>query len=66
MSDSRLPLAEQHRRREALAAAERSGIMEGLPPVGDFARALGERFALGEITADEAVAAVLLHERKKT
>jgi hypothetical protein len=57
--------AEQQRRREALAAAERSGIMEGLPPVSAAARALGERYARGEITADQAVAEVLAPYRAR-
>jgi len=50
-----LPTEEQAARREGLAAAERSGIREGLPPVSPPARAIAERYAVGELTADEAV-----------
>lgn len=55
---------EQRLRREALAAAARSGVMEGLPPVSDDARAAAERYATGELTADQAVAEVLAPYRK--
>jgi hypothetical protein len=48
-------------RRDALLAAERSGMMEGLPPASTFAREQGEQYAKGEITADEAVAAIIHH-----
>lgn len=54
-----LPLEQQRQRREALAAADRSNTMEGLPPPSAHAVAVGERYIRGEITADEAVAEVL-------
>lgn len=46
-------------RREALLAAERSGMMEGLPPASPLAKELGERYAIGEMTADEVVAELM-------
>lgn len=51
-------------RRDALLAAERSGMMEGLPPASPFAREQEEQYAKGEITADEAVAAIIRHYSK--
>ena len=56
---SQLSEAQIQARRDTLAAAERSGIMEGLPPVSPFAQAQGELYALGQITADEAVKAII-------
>lgn len=50
---------EQRLRREALAAADRSNQMEGLPPPSAHAVAVGERYIRGEITVDQAVAEVL-------
>ena len=62
MATSR-PLSQEQiqERREALLAAERSGMMEGLPPRSPLARELGERYAQGELTADEVCAALTRH-----
>ncbi len=51
------------RRRAGLDAAERNNIREGLPPRSEFARAVGERYARGELTSDEAVAEVIKYHR---
>ncbi|WP_161554262.1 antitoxin VbhA family protein [Stenotrophobium rhamnosiphilum] len=59
--DSQLSDAQIEARREALRAAERSGMMEGLPPASDFAREQGELYALGKITIDEVIAALTRH-----
>lgn len=58
---NQLSEAQIQARRDALLAAERSGIMEGLPPTSAFAREQGELYAQGKITADEAVAAIIRH-----
>ena len=59
MTPEKLSDAEIETRREALRAAERSGMMEGLPPASEFAREQGELYAQGKITADDAVAAII-------
>lgn len=59
--------AEQQARRRALDAAERSGVREGLPPVSDYAREIGARYAVGELTADQAIAFIIkYHEIQST
>ena len=60
---------DEHRaaaRRAGLEAAERSNVREGLPPRSDAARALGERYAKGELTADQAVAEVVQYHRSRS
>lgn len=58
-----LTLEPQQARREALDAAERSGIREGLPPVSEFARVIGDRYVTGELTGDEGIEAIIQHHR---
>jgi len=53
--------AMQLARREALDAAERSGVREGLPPASDYARAIAARYASGKLTADQAIAYIIKH-----
>jgi len=61
-----IPAAQTRARREALAAAERSGIREGLPPVSEFARDVGERYAKGELTGEQGVAEIIKHHRTRS
>ena len=58
---SQLSESQIQERREALAAAERSRMMEGLPPVSQLAKDLVERWAKGEMTMDEVIAALNCH-----
>ncbi len=53
------------RRRAGLEAGERSCIREGLPPRSQFAKAVGERYARGEITSEQGIAEIMQYHRSR-
>lgn len=62
----KIDLAETLRRRAGLEAAERSAIREGLPPRSEFARTVGEKYALGELTGEQGISEIVKYHRQRS